>query len=247
MERSKFIIDKITLLVKKEIIKSENKRFYSDNELTQIDHGSHCKLHIHDKYFKDKRDNITTSIIKALDDFYNSEHPIFNVAPYYYSECIRGDIFKLSEIEIAYDFYGSGPFMITDKSNFNNPYPTTFYTLDYWVEPRSGGRPGTKKTHDSLICIYDRGVKIKSKYPITRFEYRIKDKYVKNISLQDLNTKQKIFMEEKLLHILPRFTRKLIPQNAFKINWDYAKCNCPDFYLIMKESFSQDTDFVSNF
>lgn len=211
-----FTVDKISFrfekkgLVCDEIF--ENKILYKKNTcVTYMEYGIYGFLHFHDTCF-DIDFTFIENILNAVYEIQASEKPLFKRE---IDEEFFYDNFTLTELEIAFDFYSrSVPFEFSlKKCNIyfkNRSKPWTLYSPDYrQIIRKSGKNAGAvKKTYKSLICYYDRGLRLKSKQNIMRFEFRLTDKrYLKNIKTEDLDiyhNELAVFLKPKLIKFIKR-------------------------------------------
>lgn len=160
-------------------------------------------------------------------DLYSFINAIYNGVLNPYSFMVRffdNGIFKLDEYELFFDCYGYNPFLDFDKSKFNF-INTTIYTKDYKKIKRSDGT--NKGTRRSLLCFYDRGLKISSPYTINRLEFRICDYRTKNI----LNPIDLYYSVVQFINAhgtqIKQTLKRYLPEGSITFNEDYINQNVP--------------------
>jgi hypothetical protein len=133
-------------------------------------------------------------------------------------------IFKLDEYELFFDCYGYNPFLDFDKSKFRF-LKTTIYTKDYKKIKRSDGTD--KGTRRSMLCFYDRGLKISSPYTINRIEFRICDERAKAI----LNPIDLFYSVVQFINAhstqIKQTLKRYLPEGSITFNEDYINQNVP--------------------
>lgn len=235
--RKPFIIDQIGLEVPVEYLRIENKEFYQEKRPDMSIHEASGRkyIHFHDECFKAQDYNypILQNIYDAIMLNLYDQNPIFR-RKFEYDEILSK--FKLRVFEMAFDTYDDVfPYEIDYRSGCyikTNHIPPTIYTSDF--RQVASTRPYTQ---DSLISIYDRGNKIGSKESITRFEFRLKEKYIRDLSMQDLKLTP-IGFSARVKPLLIKYMQKIIhPYSIKAVNSKLLHMVHPFLYSILKESY----------
>ena len=113
------------------------------------------------------KEPLSSQLLFIINSIYNGM-----LDPYSFLAFFNSGIFKFDEYELYFDFYGYNPFIEFDKTKYNC-FLNSVYTKDYKVIKWSNGvKKGIRR---SILCFYDRGMKLKSMYTIHRLEFRICD------------------------------------------------------------------------
>jgi hypothetical protein len=133
-------------------------------------------------------------------------------------------LFKLDEYELFFDFVERNAIISIDENGLRH-HKNSYYTKDHKVKRRVGGR--NKGVRRSLLCIYDRGLRIGSPLPIERIEFRICDDRARSIlEAPDLLYPVNQFIDAKGGQIKSTLKRYL-PQGSITFNDEYVCQSAP--------------------
>jgi hypothetical protein len=136
--------------------------------------------------------------------------------------------FKLSEYELHFDFIGYNPFRDYDYDLVKQE-KNSIYTADYYKKILKSGKNKGKHiyTRRSILCIYDRGLKINSPFPIQRAEFRICDYRAKTI----LNNYDIYLSVPQFIHThgeqIKSIVKRYLPEGSIDIDKEYIYQNMP--------------------
>lgn len=237
---SKRVVDKISFRIPKSFlnIDEDNKHdfFGKGGELIEgcnlINKCQYYYVMAHDVEIEDD-ETIIDVVSERFMRLYNCENPLFKEKPTVGFLYVYGVI---SELEIAFDFYGEPPFEIRDSELWNVSHKTTYYTAsDYRVYyDRDGNRD---KIQTSFLKLYDRSGKIGSEEKITRLEYSFYGKYMWNKILPtDLYMRFGDIYKSKLYPIIVKNTKKLLTKDMIRFYKKKLMSISSDFYGILLNS-----------
>ena len=146
-------------------------------------------------------------------------------SPYDFLKLVNETIrMKIDEYELFYDFYWYNPFLKFDTNHFTN-WNGTFYTKDYKKIKRKNGE--SKGARRSILCYYNRGLKIGSDEQISRLEFRICNKRAKSI----LNDYDLIIPVDAFINThcdqIRTILKLYIPTGSIKIDNEYIENTVP--------------------
>lgn len=259
-------IDQVVFRLVKRGYNSDYYEHYKKGKPISLSHeGKVIWIHFHDYCIKQGQ-TIIQSIYDALyDNYYYSPYPLYDrVIPY---EEILNEM-VLTTLEIACDFqHKVFPFYINYGSlcfrgeSFQTKVATTLYSNDSEVVKYK--MSNRDMLNYSLVCIYNRTERLKSVTPkeewhmipdnLTRFEYRLKGKYLKgrkakaakngNEAIEEIKpvtTKDlKLFpvgLVRRLRPILTSYTKEVLkPHSIWFVNSKIYKKMQPYLYNIFLE------------
>lgn len=218
-QRSFMGIDKVTVRIDMKYINREFKGFYKYEGdeikgINVINKNRFYYINFHDCLFVNPNIMISEVIIRGLYSLFNAKRPLLKVEPtwnFIANECV------LSEFEVFFDSYNYNPFTIYQSPKWRMFENSTIYSGDFEHKYKKDGR--LKETQHSLICIYNRGLKIGSPENIVRFEYRLRGKYIKNLKIWELTTDFFTLYTRKLQSMLVKYTGKLIDEKMIQFHY----------------------------
>ncbi|QEN03347.1 hypothetical protein EW093_01035 [Thiospirochaeta perfilievii] len=234
--RKPCIIDQIVLKVPNEWINWDNIKYYETHDKITFISGLHKRVHFHDTTIKYDI-SIINSIFNAINENMYDKYPLFSRSIPYDEILVYSEL-KL--VELAFDTYHPKfPYYIDNFNGslkhvqFYKDKPNSIYSTDYNVTYRKNGEKADQQ--DSFICIYDRGDRIGSPIRITRFEFRLKRKYIKEIHINDLD-KLPVGFCSHIRPLLINYTKEVLkPHSLWPINAEICKFLHPFLYNILLE------------
>jgi hypothetical protein len=238
-----FGIDKITLGVDRRYLNYRKTPNGLENIIDIITYGNWSELNIQWEYNGLSHINIFNpldSVLRAIlygislklfieplsTDLYNYIKGIYSgyINPNVFINKFFPSIFKLDEFEIYFDFYGYNPFLSFNKGNFSF-IGNSIYTKDY--KKKMLHNKIYKRVRRSLLCFYNRGLKINSSQNINRLEFRICDYRAEAIlNPFDLLYPLYNFIEMRGLQI-KKTLKRYIPHNSIVYNGNYIEEYAP--------------------
>lgn len=242
-------IDKVTVRVHMDYVNTEFKEHYTeedeDDGINVINENQYYYINFHERLFQDWDFSVFNIIYNSIQSLYTDKHfPLLKVEPtreFLLNHC------KLSELEICFDFLNFYPIIPLLGLNWNRFKKTdTYYSGDYRKYYRSNG--DLKDRQHSLICMYDRGLKING-IPgnLWRFEYRLTRKYIKRLTLADLLGKWSYVYDNKVFPLLVKYTDKVMNPYQQKFVFDCLYVARSPFISIFMKSKKFGRNFQSQF
>lgn len=184
-------IDKITLGIETRFLNYRQSPDALKRIIDVVNWGNWSELNIQYEYNGISHiDNFSPwlSVLLALQDGINMnlfipelstklENCIYDIFIRYYdpyrfiAEFFDTNIFKIDEYELYFDFHGYNPFAF--KEGYFKRYENSIYTMDSKQKKRKNGEH--KGFRRSLLCFYNRGLKVGSPDILNRLEFRICD------------------------------------------------------------------------
>jgi hypothetical protein len=215
-------------------------------------HNQYCKLHLHGEYINPQipmLDSVAAifRLVSTSGVFLNEINQkiqrslercaVFNNSHVEFIRFLNTSQFRLSELELAFDFFGCTPYANLNKSCFKT-YLNSLYSRDHKQYYRKVFKEddsyGLEKsgTMDSIFIIYDRGLKLGVPEQVWRAEWRIRDKRaVRLLDNTDLRQNMNGFIYSKG-HRIRNTTNKSLPFDPVDFNWAYVQNHFPIFALL---------------
>jgi hypothetical protein len=248
-------IDKLTFTVPRNYFKMYLFRFADrvSNEAFYIEncHNQFYKLHIHGEHINPKIPMIN-SIIQIFR--YISQNHVFiedinrkllialkkcanNNSSIEFIRFLNTNKFRLSELELAFDFFGFMPFTKISADALKE-YKNSFYSNDYRTYYRKTFNEddsyGYRKdrTRDSMFIIYDRGVRLGVYEDVQRVEWRLRDERSgRLLEITDLRFSMDDYINCKGYR-LKKILNNWVPSNSIEFNWEYINNHFPIFSVL---------------
>jgi hypothetical protein len=186
-----FGIDKITLGIDKRSLNYQKTPEGLRNIIDVITYGNWSELNIQWEYngvsninFIFPLDSILKAVLQGISvnlfvkplasDLYNCIIGIYSgyLSPIAFINKFFPKVFKLDEYELCFDFHGYNPFFQFNQGNYYF-IQNSIYTKDY--KKKMLHDRIYKRVRRSMLCFYNRGLKINSNNAINRLEFRICD------------------------------------------------------------------------
>jgi hypothetical protein len=181
-------VDKVGLAMSHALLAPGVKELYQKGPITILEHGDHAFINFHAECLSPGQSLLRQIAFHLYElarfgvfvpEFASQIMGTLNLInfPHLYNESVVLDClaayFTVSQIELAFDFYGPVPWTIKDHGRFWH-IGSTLYTKDYQQKTRTNRNGDTVKngTQRSLVCIYDHAECHDYDGQVTRLELR---------------------------------------------------------------------------
>jgi hypothetical protein len=138
-------------------------------------------------------------------------------------------VFKLDEYELYFDFHGYNPFVF--KEGCFKKYENSIYTMDSKRKMRRNGEH--KGFGRSLLCFYNRGLKINSREVLNRLEFRICDDRARAmLTPRDIYISVYDFINNHA-HQISHTLKRYLKEDSIEFDMEYIQNNAPELSRLL--------------